>query len=165
MYESARENPERFFIGIDANARPLEKISEKIHRKPALPNALYLHASVEELPAELDGIANELRIHFPWGSLLRAALAPDPALRRLCAADALVRVVVAIDPERDRAELERLGIEPPTASEMALRYEAAGFEVIECGDVAGVRTSWAKRLRSRTAVGLTARRRPASSSD
>ena len=27
---------------------------------------------VEDLPAELDGVADELHVHFPWGSLLRA---------------------------------------------------------------------------------------------
>ena len=43
--ECARQNPRKFYIGIDANARPLEKISEKIYRKPAkggLPNVIFL---------------------------------------------------------------------------------------------------------------------------
>ena len=45
VYNSARRNPDRLFIGIDANSRPLQKISERIHRKPAkggLPNVLFL---------------------------------------------------------------------------------------------------------------------------
>ena len=43
VYECARANPNKFYIGIDANPRPLEKVSEKIHRNPAkrgLPNVL-----------------------------------------------------------------------------------------------------------------------------
>jgi 16S rRNA (adenine(1408)-N(1))-methyltransferase len=55
VFESARQNARKFYIGIDASARPLEKISEKIHRKPAkggLPNVLFLHAAVEDLPSE-----------------------------------------------------------------------------------------------------------------
>ena len=32
---AAKENPNKFYIGIDVNVSPLEKISEKIHRKPA----------------------------------------------------------------------------------------------------------------------------------
>ena len=35
VYQSARRNPNKFYIGIDPNTRPLEKISEKIHRKPS----------------------------------------------------------------------------------------------------------------------------------
>jgi hypothetical protein len=34
VYRSVRRNPNKFYIGIDPNVRPLEKISEKIHRKP-----------------------------------------------------------------------------------------------------------------------------------
>jgi len=63
------ENPQRFYIGIDANAQPLEKISEKIYRKPTkggLPNVLFVQAAVEALPPELDGVADEIHIHFPW---------------------------------------------------------------------------------------------------
>ncbi|MFY9555380.1 MAG: methyltransferase domain-containing protein, partial [Blastocatellia bacterium] len=71
VYQCARENPNKFFIGIDANPRPLEKVSEKIHRKPAkggLTNVLFLQAGVEDLPSELDEVADEVHIHFPWGS-------------------------------------------------------------------------------------------------
>jgi tRNA G46 methylase TrmB len=35
VYQSARQNPKKFYIGIDPNVRPLEKISEKIYRKPS----------------------------------------------------------------------------------------------------------------------------------
>lgn len=52
VYQSARQNPHRFYLGIDASANSLEKISEKIHRKPAkggLKNALFIQAAVEAL--------------------------------------------------------------------------------------------------------------------
>ena len=45
VYQCARANPNKFFIGIDANPRPLEKVSEKINRNPekgGLPNVLFL---------------------------------------------------------------------------------------------------------------------------
>src|SRR5215470_13310288 len=66
--QSARQNPDRFYIGIDASPQALEKISEKICRKTAkggLPNVLFVQATVEELPSELDGVADEVHIHFP----------------------------------------------------------------------------------------------------
>ena len=49
---AARANPNKFYIGIDANVKPLEKISMKATRKPSkggLPNALFVQAAVEDL--------------------------------------------------------------------------------------------------------------------
>lgn len=162
VYQSARQNPKKFYIGIDPNVRPLEKISEKIYRKPAkggAPNALFIQAAVEDLPAELDGVADELHIHFPWGSLFRAVAAGDVAvlrnLRRICAPGALLEVVLGLDPARDQTELERLGLVPLTLEfidqQLASRYLAAGFELTERGIIAAsewpeFNTSWAKRL-------------------
>ena len=175
VYHSARETPTRFFIGIDPSPRPLEKISEKIHRKPSrggAPNALFVQASVENLPSELDGVAREVRVHFPWGSLLRAVAAGDPAalagIRRMSATGASLEVVIGFDPERDATELARLGIEPLTLTQidtvLAPRYRSAGFAItghrmVAAVDQARIRTSWAQRLRAnerRTVVSLTA---------
>jgi len=162
VYQSARRNPNKFYIGIDPNTRPLEKISEKIHRKPAkggAPNVLFVQTAIEDLPAELDGVANEVHVHFPWGSLLRAVAKGDVdvlrSLRRICVANALLEVVIGIDPERDRSELERLGLEQLSLefidNVLAANYTAAGFQIIERGILAAsewphLETSWAKRL-------------------
>lgn len=163
VYQSARQNPNKFYIGIDASPRPLAKVSEKIHRKPAkggLPNALFVQAAVEQLPADLDGVADEVHIHFPWGSLLRAVATGDEkaltSLRRICAQGAVVEVIIGLDPERDRTEIERLGLPPLTGeyleAELLPRYEAAGFENVRgCVDAHAdwpeMKSSWAKRLR------------------
>jgi 16S rRNA (adenine(1408)-N(1))-methyltransferase len=166
VYQSARQNPEKFFIGVDANPRPLEKVSERIHRKPAkggLPNALFVQAAVEDLPSELDGVADEVLVHFPWGSLLRATATGDQEvltnLRQICSPGALLKVVIGLDPDRDRSEVERLGL-PPTSlsyidSALVPRYREADFEVLERGllpasDWEKLQTSWAKRLRGRS---------------
>jgi len=162
VYQSARRNPNKFYIGIDPNTRPLEKISEKIHRKPAkggAPNVLFVQSSIEDLPAELDGVANEVHIHFPWGSLLRAVAVGEVDVlrnvRRICAVAALLEIVIGIDPMRDRSEVERLGIEPLSLGfidkALAPNYAAAGFQIIERGILAASEwpefdTSWSKRL-------------------
>jgi len=164
VYQSARLNPRKFYIGIDANTRPLEKISEKIHRKPnkgGLSNVLFLQAAIEDLPAELNGVADEIHIHFPWGSLLGAVSSGEPTLlrelRRLCANDALLEVIIGADANRDATELERLNISLPSVSTvdslLAPAYAAAGFAIIERGeclpdDWPDLQTSWAKRLRN-----------------
>ena len=166
VYQCARRNPRKFYIGIDANPRPLEKISEKIHRKPkkgGLANVLFLQAAVEDLPAELDGVADEIHIHFPWGSLLRALAAGDEGvlgnLRRLCAPGALLEVIIGLDADRDRSELERLQIRELSLayvdSVLVPLYGQAGFEITERGkrlpaDWPDLHTSWARRLERNT---------------
>jgi 16S rRNA (adenine(1408)-N(1))-methyltransferase len=176
VYQCARQNPRKFYIGIDANSRPLKKVSEKIHRKPSkggLPNVLFLHSSIEDLPSELDGIADEIHIHFPWGSLLRAVATGDIEilrnLRRICSPDALLEVVIGLDPERDRSEMVRLGLPTITIayidSILAHPYRSAGFEITErveipASDWPTLQTSWAKRLKgsvSRSLVCIIAR--------
>jgi 16S rRNA (adenine(1408)-N(1))-methyltransferase len=176
VYQSARQNPNKFYIGIDANVGPLEKISEKIHRKPAkggAPNVLFVSAAVEELPAGLDGIANEVHVHFPWGSLLHAVASGERSLlqniRRVCAPEAVLEIVIGLDPTRDQTELDRLGLQPISVEfidqVLAALYDAAGFEIVERGVVVAgewpeFKTSCAKRLKgneSRLLVYLIAR--------
>ena len=156
VYQSARQNPNKFFIGIDPNVKPLEKISEKIHRKPAkggAPNVLFVQSAVEDLPSELDGVADEVHVHFPWGSLLRAFATGDVEVlrnvRRICSAGALLEVV----------------INDHVAEQLIERYQSAGFEVLEHGSVPPARwsefeTTWARRLKqneNRSVVYLIAR--------
>lgn len=171
VYQSAKKHPDRFYLGIDAVARGLEKISEKIHRKPAkggLPNVLFVQAAIESLPSEFDGIADEVHIHFPWGSLLGGIatgnLAVLESVRRICAPGAWLEVLISLDWERDSAEAARLGVRPLTseflASDLIPRYRAAGFDVTEYGVLPGSKwpkfcTSWAKRLAGNTNRSLT----------
>ena len=163
VYQSARSNPHKFYIGIDAQARGLAKISEKIHRKPqkgGLANVIFVQAAVEDLPEELDGVADELHIHFPWGSLLGAVASGDQKilanLRRVLAAGGWLEVIIGLDPERDRAELARLGLGDFSAeflaTELARRYADAGFDVLESGVLEPgqwpqIETTWAHKLR------------------
>jgi 16S rRNA (adenine(1408)-N(1))-methyltransferase len=162
VYQSAREHPDRFYIGVDAQAGALEKISQKIYRKPAkggLPNALFIQAAAESLPGELDGIAGAVHIHLPWGSLLRAVAMGEEAvlrnLRRICAPGALLEIVIALDSERDKSEVSRLKLEPLTPgfvkATLGPRYQAAGFDAIEYKVVSSsewpqLPTTWARRL-------------------
>lgn len=159
---AARANPNKFYIAIDANVKPLEKISMKATRKPAkggLPNALFVQAAVEDLPEELNGVADEIHIHFPWGSLLKAVALGDTSvlasLRRIAAPGCLLEIVIGIDPERDKTEIERQQLpELSTAylnDALIPKYESGGFEVLDHGSLsrsewAKLETSWARKL-------------------
>jgi 16S rRNA (adenine(1408)-N(1))-methyltransferase len=164
VYRSAQANPRKFYIGIDANAAPLAKISMKATRKPAkggLANVLFVQAAIEDLPEELNGSADEIHIHFPWGSLLRAVADGDrealASLKRIAAPECVLEIIIGIDETRDRTEIERLGL--PHLSDEYLRktlipkYETAGFEILRCGvlkpsEWSRLETSWARRLQS-----------------
>jgi 16S rRNA (adenine(1408)-N(1))-methyltransferase len=164
VYRSAREHPDRFYIGVDAQAAALENVSNKIYRKPArggLSNALFVHASVEALPEELDGVADAVHIHFPWGSLLRGVALGEEAvlrnLRRICAPSASLKIVIALDQVRDKSEVSRLGLEQLSAefikTALIPRYQAAGLEITDFGALSPsewrqIQTSWARRLGS-----------------
>lgn len=159
---AARACPAKFYIGVDANVKPLEKPSMRATRKPAkggLPNAMFVQAAVEDLPVEFDGVADEIHIHFPWGSLLKAVATGEAdilaSLRRIAAPGCLLEIVIGIDPERDRAELDRLGV--PELTQIILhsflipKYIAAGFAFVESrtlpqAEWSRLETSWARKL-------------------
>jgi 16S rRNA (adenine(1408)-N(1))-methyltransferase len=76
----ARREPAAFVIGLDANAVAMAESSLRAARSPrkgGLPNLWFAVAAAERLPDELCGRVDELSILFPWGSLLRGALALD----------------------------------------------------------------------------------------
>lgn len=165
VYQMARKNPEKLYIGIDASSEALVKISEKIHRNPkhgGAKNVLFVQAPVEALPEELNNIADEVHIHFPWGSLLRGVLKPDEAvvrsLRRVCKREALLEIITSIDKSRDSNELCRLGIsdyinEPYIENILRPHFALAGFHITEHGVIPPASwptlcTAWAAKLKS-----------------
>ena len=116
-------------------------------------NALFVVAAAERPPIELFGIADEVTINFPWGSLLRGALACDDAAARGIAAllkpgaglTALVSVTA-----RDGLGLVAMD-EPGAAAELADRWANHGLDLVSLcpateADVAATRSSWARRL-------------------
>lgn len=73
VYKMARQHPRKLFIGIDAAAENMMEYSFRALKKPnkgGAANAVYVAASAEDLPSELDGLADEIYVILPWGSLL-----------------------------------------------------------------------------------------------
>jgi 16S rRNA (adenine(1408)-N(1))-methyltransferase len=64
-----------FAIGIDSCRENLRKLSR---RAPV--NSLFVIANAQDMPSELCGLATQMTINFPWGSLLEGLLTDDPAL-------------------------------------------------------------------------------------
>jgi 16S rRNA (adenine(1408)-N(1))-methyltransferase len=161
-YESARSDPGSLYIAVDPDAAALAEYAYRAGRKPArggVDNAIFAIAAVEHLPSELEGLAERVRINFPWGSLLRALLAPDPPVLRSIAG--LVRpggtteIVLSYDPGHDTGafasdplpSLDQARIE----TELIPAYEAAGLQIsrwrrLTQDEALAIPSSWGRRL-------------------
>jgi 16S rRNA (adenine(1408)-N(1))-methyltransferase len=71
----AEKHKDQFFIGVDACRENLRANSQR-----RLPNAIFVIASAQALPLELNGLASHITINFPWGSLLESLLNNDSCL-------------------------------------------------------------------------------------
>jgi len=76
-FHYARAYPNHFVIGVDSCRENLRE-----HSRTKLPNALFIIASAQDLPQELNGLVSHITINFPWGSLLESLLANDTTLLR-----------------------------------------------------------------------------------
>ena len=80
-YRLARQTPDRLFVGLDASVAGLRDVSNRAARA-GLTNLVYVRASIEDLPAELAGVADQVTAILPWGSLLAAFARPAAPLLR-----------------------------------------------------------------------------------
>jgi 16S rRNA (adenine(1408)-N(1))-methyltransferase len=153
---AAAAQPDRLVVGVDANAAGMATASRRAAVKPSrggLPNALFVVAPAEALPAELDGVADLVTVHFPWGSLLRGLLGGDPAtmtgLARLLRPGGSLQLLLS-STDRDRG----VGVAPiqaATLHALAESYATWGLAVTRLrpatlADVAAAHSTWGKRL-------------------
>jgi 16S rRNA (adenine(1408)-N(1))-methyltransferase len=136
-------------------------------RGPA--NALFVVAAAEQLPPELHGVADELTILLPWGSLLRGVLALDDAaaaahgIASLLAPGGVATAILSIENRDGLGNLPRLDA-PDACSALRRRWRDHGLTVCDLRpttteEIAATGSTWAKRLaagrgRSAWLVGL-----------
>ena len=123
-----------------------------------LPNLIFLAEGVERLPAAFDGLADQVTLLFPWGSLLRGALGLDPAISasiaRLVAPGGRQEMIISIV-ERDRPAVGG-GEGPFGATDIeTLTHSFAGLGFIDVvtrrlspAEIRATGSTWARRLRS-----------------
>ena len=153
---AAAANPNILVIGVDASADATAEASRRAAgpaRRGGLPNALFVVAAAEALPPELDGVADRVTIHLPWGSLLRGALAVDEAvasgIARLVAPGGRVEILVA-PATRDRLD-PATDVERRLGDGLAGDWRRFGLKLREARlatdeDVAAAHSTWARRL-------------------
>ena len=153
---TAAARPDVLVIGVDADAASMAEASRRATRavrRGGVANALFVAAAAESLPAELDGLAKSLTVHFPWGSLLRGLLRADPAIlagiARVTRPGAAVTLLLSVT-ERDHVA----GID--TFDGVAIErigrcYAAYGLALAEgrpttAEDLDAAHSTWARRL-------------------
>jgi 16S rRNA (adenine(1408)-N(1))-methyltransferase len=153
-------------IGVDADVASMREASRRAAARGGEPNALFVAAAVEALPAELDGVADEVRIHFPWGSLLHGLTHGDDdvlgPVGRLCAPGAELFALWSVT-SRDAPSRESALRDP---WELVSAFRRHGLELTHARpataeEIDAAESSWAKRLgapHSRLVTLLRARR-------
>ena len=152
----AETDPRSLVIGMDADAASMAETSRRAARpsaKGGRPNLLFVVAAAESPPPELVGLADEVRILFPWGSLLRGVLGADERVAQGIAALARpggrVSAIVSVTP-RDgldgTASIDPSGLAgiADAAQRFGLRLTATRLADVE--DVRATRSTWGRRL-------------------
>jgi 16S rRNA (adenine(1408)-N(1))-methyltransferase len=161
-YHLASVDPEQLVIGIDALDEPMGEIAARAARKPAKggrPNLLLVRAALEALPAELHGVADEVSVQLPWGSLLEGiVLARDDVLGGLAAlCRSSARVTITLNGEiwldSTPARYEHLPVPTPeyVADVVAAGMERVGIRIdaaryASAAEAKRLPTTWARRL-------------------
>jgi len=152
LRRAARE-PRTLFVAMDADAGAMTDASRRAARparRGGLPNVIFLVSAAEQLPYELRAFADEVTVALPWGSLLEAVLQPEcptfAQIRCVLKPDADMTLLVSAQERDQNRELDAAG-----AQDLAERYIAAGFAVLECrpatrADVELLSSAWGRRL-------------------
>ncbi|RDI55681.1 16S rRNA (adenine(1408)-N(1))-methyltransferase [Nocardia mexicana] len=152
---AAAADAQRLVIGVDANAAGMAESSRRALRpRGGLPNVLFVAAAAENLPPELDGIADEVTVNFPWGSLLRGLLTGDAAvlngLSRIMKPGAALDILLSVT-ERDGLPGLPAIEDAATVADLIAPYAdhglaVTGIRALEPADIAAAGSSWGKRL-------------------
>ena len=152
----AAAEPTTLVIGVDADAASMAETSRRAARpahRGGRPNLLFVVAAAEAPPMELLGLADEVRILFPWGSLLRGLLGRDERVARGIAAlarpGARVRATVSITSRDGVAEIPVLDASAMAGIERALigtGLRLTGSSHVGREQVRATHSTWGRRL-------------------
>ena len=154
----ARTEPTTFGIAIDASPDALASGAWRAKRA-RVANAAFLVEGVERLPRVLACLADEVTVHFPWGSLLSGLIDGSSSvvgpIADLMKPGAELRVLMSAVGRDGFAE-----VTPPLIGSRCATYAEHGLRLIDAewasnAIVAESRSTWAKRLavgRARQAV-------------
>jgi hypothetical protein len=141
----ADEHPNWFIIGVDSCRENLRQ-----HSQAKLQNILFIIASAQDLPNELNGLVSQITINFPWGSLLESLLINDSKL--MCGLKSIARSTTSIDLRLNGGALAEAGTTLEAGTEkICENLIGSGWQiespvVINATALQSFPTTWAKRL-------------------
>lgn len=143
----ARARADILAIGLDASSDALAYAARRAVRD-RLPNLLLLREPIENIGLEC--VADEVTVHFPWGSLLRGALAQDggvfAAICRLPRPGGALTLLLSVTARDGRAPLSESDVARVTRAYRSRGFAPAACRAVVRGDVEAARSSWGKRL-------------------
>ena len=137
--------PNHFVIGVDSCRENLHE-----HSRAKLPNLLYIIASAQHLPQELNGLISHITINFPWGSLLESLLIGDSKLMSGLAS--ISRSVTTVEIRLNGGALTEVGWDLEAGVEkIYANLLEAGWQVniptlMNTNALRSFPSTWAKRL-------------------
>jgi 16S rRNA (adenine(1408)-N(1))-methyltransferase len=152
----AQAEPTTLVIGVDADAASMAETSRRAARAVARggrPNLLFVAAAAEAPPGELIGLADEVCILFPWGSLLRGVLGRDDRIARGIAAlarpGATVTATISVTPTDGVGNIHAL--DAATIADLERELGSAGLRLTRSRrvgreEVRATRSTWGRRL-------------------
>lgn len=162
---AAARDPRMLAIGLDASAAAMAESSRRAAgpaRKGGLPNAAFIVAAAEALPAGLCGIAGLVTVQFPWGSLLRGCVGVDEGVASgvasLVAGDGMLELLLAPASKDglDGVPTDIAGLGRAVARTFAVRgFELQVARAATPAEVATSGSTWARRLGTARSNGAT----------
>jgi 16S rRNA (adenine(1408)-N(1))-methyltransferase len=165
-YRYASAHPERFVIALNPVRENMREWSAKAGRKAekgGLANVLFVVASMEAPPEELRGVADEIFVTLPWGSLMRGIILGDDVvlggIASLGGEGASVRIVLNTRIFDDPVPLDVRDLPEVTPAyvteTLGSAFERNGLRVVksrwmDADEVAAIGTTWGKRLSHRS---------------
>jgi 16S rRNA (adenine(1408)-N(1))-methyltransferase len=143
----ARARADVLAIGLDSSSDALAYAARRAVRK-RLPNLLLVREPIENVG--LESVADEVTVHFPWGSLLRGALAEDEnvfaAICRLPRPGGALTLLLSVTARDGRAPLTESDVARVTRAYRSCGLVLAARRAVVRADVEAARSSWGKRL-------------------
>jgi len=162
VYQTAKRNPDWFCIGVDADPGSLSEYSRKAQRKSergGVPNVLYVVSNVEDLPPELNGVADRVTVHLPWGSLLVGIVQADPivlyGLACIGKSGSNLQFLIGYARKYEAHEMRRRGLPEISVSfiddQLQPGFAAAGLRIVERRimtnqELKDIPLTWGRRL-------------------
>jgi 16S rRNA (adenine(1408)-N(1))-methyltransferase len=116
-------------------------------------------ANIEDLPAELNGIANQVFINFPWGTLLKGIISVEDktwdSIKKICQKGAIIDVLLGYDDAFEKKEVKEWNLPKLDIgyikNQMTFDLLERGFKLKKVGQVFKEElkvypSSWARKL-------------------